>query len=43
MKTLTLAICLLASVAALSACDATTHSTETTTHGGAMMEHKVTK
>lgn len=43
MKTLALAVCLIASVAALSACEATTHSAETTTHGSAVMEKSVTK
>ena len=43
MKTLALAVCLLASVAALSACESTTRSTETTTHGSAVMEKGVTK
>lgn len=42
MKKLALAVCLLASVAALSACE-TAQSSETTTHGSTVMEKSVTK
>jgi hypothetical protein len=42
MKKLALAICLFASVAALSACE-TAQSSETTTHGSRVMEKSVTK
>ena len=43
MKTLALAVCLLGSVVALSACETTAHSTETTTSGSTVMERSVTK
>lgn len=43
MKTLALAVCLVATVAALSACEATTHSAESTTSGNRVLEKGVTK
>lgn len=42
MKKIALAACLIASVAALSACEST-RSSETTTSGNTVMERSVTK